>query len=204
MNTIDKLKKYGLLAVLLIVVVGISCDNDDPEEENEVEVITNVTLVFTNTNNANDVVQARAVDPDGEGVQELQILDEITLTSGATYTLTFIITNALDPNDPEDVGAEILDEDDEHQLFFSFTDGAFTSPTGNGNIDVRNDPINYNDQDENGNPVGLSTNWTAGAALQGGSFRALLKHQPDGQKTATSSSNIGDTDFNLPFVLNIQ
>ena len=64
----------------------------------------------------------------------------------------------MDPDDPEDVGAEIKAEDDEHQFFFSFTENAFTNPTGDGNIDgntTGGEAINYIDKDDNGNPVGL-------------------------------------------------
>ena len=64
--------------------------------------------------------------------------------------------------------------------------------------------MNYNDADENGNPVGLSSAWTtAGTASSEGSFTVRLQHQPD-VKTATSGSNDGDTDFELTFALNIQ
>lgn len=203
-NLLDSLKKYGLYMLLITAVFLTACgDDDEPEVVNEVEVITDVTLVFTNTADANDVVRARAQDPDGEGVQELAILDQITLTAGATYTLTYEILNALDPADVEDIGEEILEEDDEHQFFFSFSTDAFTSPEGNGNIDNASDELNYTDTDDNQNPVGLTTSWTAGAALTGGTFRAVLKHQPD-VKTSTSTFNDGDTDFDLTFVLNIQ
>ncbi|MEM6524518.1 MAG: GTP cyclohydrolase [Bacteroidota bacterium] len=204
------LKNYLLIGLLGMGFILTSCGDDDevPAEENDPEVITDVTLVFTNTMDASDVVRASAQDPDDLGVQELMILDEITLTSGATYTLTFEILNALDPADVEDVGEEILDEDDEHQIFFSFTDGAFTSPMGDGNFDNPADPINYGDedsmaQDGSGNPVGLETTWTAGNTLTDGFFTARLKHQPD-QKTATSDINVGEDDFNLMFVLNIE
>jgi hypothetical protein len=179
-----------------------SCDDDSPGKENEEEVITDVTLIFTNVANAADVVMASAQDPDGEGVQELQVLDDIELTSGVTYTLTFEILNALDPMDIEDIGDEIADEDDEHQFFFGFSNDAFTNPAGNGNIDTASDPLNYNDVDGDGNPVGLSTTWTAGPALADGSFRVILKHQP-GIKSATSGSTDGDTDIDLDFVLDI-
>ncbi|MEO1050509.1 MAG: GTP cyclohydrolase [Bacteroidota bacterium] len=202
-NVLQNVKKYGLYTLLLSATLLSSCGDDEaPEPENEVEVITDVTLIFTNTADAADVVTARANDPDGEGVQELQILDEITLTSGVTYTLTYTITNALDPNDPEDIGAEILGEDDEHQFFFSFTTDAFTNPTGGGNIGATGD-INYNDMDENSNPVGLNTTWTTGAAQMDAFFRVRLQHQP-GVKTATTGSGDGDTDFDLNFVLNIE
>lgn len=204
MQTLNYLKKYYFYLLLAGMLGFTACSDDEvPPEEPELEVITDVSLVFTNNANAADVVTARAQDPDGEGVQDLQVLDPINLTAGATYTLTFVITNALDPTDPEDVTEEIEDEDDEHQFFYSFTDGAFTSPTGNGNVDTASDPLNYLDQDDDMNPVGLSTSWTAGAASTGGTFRVILKHQPD-IKTSTTGSTDGDTDFDLSFVLNIQ
>ena len=210
MNPLENLKKYGMYTLLLGGALLTACDDDDeaPEAENEEEVITDVTLTFTNTADATDVVTARAEDPDDAGVQPLEILDEITLTSGATYTLGLEILNALDPDDPEDIGEEIAEEDDEHQFFYAFTDGAFSNPNGDGNVDNSTDPVNYDDEDENGNPVGLSTTWTAGDALEDGSFRIILQHQPpvDEQpvKTATSGVEVGDADFDLDFVLNVQ
>lgn len=204
MKTINYFKKYSIYALLLVGIMFTGCKKDEaaPEPENEPETITDVKLVFTNVNDANDVVTARAQDPDGAGVQELAILDEINLGVGKTYTLTYEIFNNLD-TPGEDIGAEIKDEDDEHQFFFSFSTDAFSSPTGNGNIDTASDPINYNDTDGT-NPVGLSTTWTTSTTtLTGGTFTARLQHQP-GVKTATSGSNDGDTDFDLKFVLNIK
>jgi hypothetical protein len=207
MKTINPFKNLQLLAILFSVIIIIGCSNDDdvaPEEENEVEVFTDVTLVFTNTADVNDVVTASAQDPDGTGIQELQILDAITLAADTEYTLTYEILNALDPADIENIGDEILEEDNEHQFFFSFTENVFANPTGNGNIDAAADPINYNDADENGNPVGLSSTWTTSStASSGASFTVRLQHQPD-VKTATSGSNDGDTDFALTFALNIK
>ena len=200
MKNIFKLN-YLLYAVLTLFIFT-ACEDDDatPAEENEEEVITDVKLIFTPASGS--VVTATAQDPDGEGVQELKVSGAINLVSGSSYTLTYEIMNNLE-TPGEDIGEEIKEEDAEHQLFFSFTDGAFTSPTGNGNIDNASDPINYNDQDDNGNPVGLSTSWTAGDALTSGSFTVRLQHQPD-VKTSTSTATTGDTDFELTFVLNIQ
>ena len=207
MKTINPFKNLQLLAILFSVITIIGCSTDDdvaPEEENEVEVFTDVTLIFTNTTDNSDVVRASAQDPDGTGIQELQILDAITLAADTEYTLTYEILNALDPADVENIGDEILEEDNEHQFFFSFTENVFSDPTGNGNIDATADPINYNDADENGNPVGLSSAWTTGGtASSEASFTVRLQHQPD-VKTATSGSNDGDTDFELTFALTIQ
>tara|TARA_Y100000591_G_scaffold15036_1_gene11353 strand:- start:2724 stop:3338 length:615 start_codon:yes stop_codon:yes gene_type:complete len=204
MKNILKLK-YLLFAVLTLFIFT-ACEEDEaaPEEEEEMEVITDVKLIFTPTNTLSGLatVEATAQDPDGEGVQELQVKDAINLAANTTYTLTFDIKNNLE-TPGEDIGEEIKEEDDEHQIFFSFTNGAFTNPTGDGNIDNASDPINYNDQDANGNPVGLNTTWTTGTAQNDGSFVVKLQHQP-GVKTSSSTATTGDTDFELTFVLNIQ
>lgn len=203
MTRFNYLKRFSFLAALSVAIFITGCDDDDaPDPVNEVEVITDVKLIFTNTSDPSDVVTASAQDPDGEGVEELKILGEINLGVDKTYTLTYEIFNNLE-TPGEDIGAEIEEEDDEHQLFYSFSDGAFANPTGNGNIDNASDPINYNDSDGN-YPVGLSTTWTTSStALSGGTFMARLQHQPD-VKTATSGATDGDTDFDLEFVLNIQ
>ena len=191
-----------LLYSLLSLVIFTACEDDDvvPEEEEEMEVITDVTLIFTS--DAGAVVTASAQDPDGEGVQELVVNDEIKLQSGTNYTLTFDIMNNLE-SPGEDIGDEIAEEDDEHQIFFAWTEGAFSNPTGNGNIDNASDPVNYNDADGNGNPLGLNTSWTAGDPTTAASFTVRLQHQPD-VKTSTSGANDGDTDFELQFRLTIQ
>lgn len=191
-----------LLYSLLSLVIFTACEDDDvvPEEEEEMEVITDVTLVFTS--DAGAVVTASAQDPDGEGVQELVVQDEIKLLSGTNYTLTFEIMNNLE-SPGGDIGDEIAEEDDEHQIFFAWTEGAFSNPTGNGNIDNASDPVNYNDADGNGNPLGLNTSWTAGDPITAASFTVRLQHQPD-VKISTSGANDGDTDFELEFRLTIQ
>ena len=190
-----------LLYAVLTLFIFMACEEDEaaPEEENEVEVFTDVKLVFTPTGGG-AAVEAAAQDPDGAGVQELQVLGAINLAANTSYTLTMVIENCLE-SPCELMNEEIEEEDDEHQFFFAFTNDAFTSPAGNGNIDSASDPINYNDSDGNGNPVGLNTYWTTGSASTG-TFTVQLQHQPD-VKTATSGSTDGDTDFALTFNLNI-
>ena len=199
MKNIFKLN-YLLYAVLTLFIFT-ACEEDEaaPEEENEVEVFTDVKLVFTPTGGG-AAVEAAAQDPDGAGVQELQVLGAINLAANTSYTLTMVIENCLE-SPCELMNEEIEEEDDEHQFFFAFTNDAFTSPTGNGNIDSASDPINYNDSDGNGNSLGLNTSWTTGSASTG-TFTVQLQHQPD-VKTATSGSTDGDTDFALTFNLNI-
>jgi len=203
MKKVNYLKKISVYALLTASVLFTGCKKDDdeaaPEEENEEEIITDVTLVFTNQSDST-VIKASAKDKDGPGVGELEVLDTITLKRNNTYTLTYEIFNKIE-NPAEDIGEEIAEKELEHQFFFEFSE-VFTSPTGNGNIDKASDPINY-DKDSNGNNLGLSTEWTTSStSSKGGTFKVVLKHQPD-VKTSTSGFTDGDTDFTLPFVLNI-
>ena len=204
MKTIEQIKNLRFIALFFMAIAVVSCSDDDdaPPEENLPEVFTNVTLVFTPAGGGT-AITAGAEDPDGEGISDLIVDDQIFLAANTTYTLTFNVENRLDPS--ADLNAEILAEDNEHQIFFAFTNDAFTSPMGDGNLGAGNavDDINYSDMDEDGNPVGLVSSWTTGAAQTGASFQVNLQHQP-GANTAASDSTDGDTDFNLTFVLNIQ
>ena len=203
-NAISYIKRIGVIPMVAagLILVGCKKDEEDPHDEHDHEVFTDVKLIFTNTEDSKDVVEATAQDPDGEGVRRLEVNGVINLDTSKSYTLTFEIMNNLE-SPGVDIGAEIKSEDNEHQVFFSFPEGAFSNPGGNGNIDKPGDPIVYNDKDENGIVVGLNTTWeTSSTPLEEGTFTVQLQHQPD-VKTATSSVYDGDADFVLRFPLTI-
>lgn len=177
--------------------MNVSNDADAPSCENEEEIITDVVLTFTPMDGG-DVVTARAQDPDGEGVLPLEVLDVISLAENTTYTMEIAVSNEIEG---EDITEEIREEADEHMFFFGFSEGIFSDPTGDGNIDNRQDPLNYNDLDGNNYPVGLSTEWTTAAAMNSGTLQIVLKHQPD-SKSAASTVNEGGTDIDLTWDIN--
>lgn len=195
-------------AILFIAAVSFlsSCKKDDPEPENIPELITKAKLKFTPATGS--AVEVTATDPDGEGVQDIKIDGPINLVKGTTYTLTLELFNELYKSTEEgyNVSDEVSEEADEHIFFFEWTDGVFSSPSGNGNIDNRNDPVNYgSSQDSKGLPLGLTTTWTTASAATTGvkSFRVLLKHQPE-IKSATSTSTDGESDLDLSFTIAVQ
>ncbi len=147
-----------------------------------------------------DAIVATAKDPDGQGVLSLAVDGPIILEENTEYTLSLDLRNEIEG---ESITEEIMEEDDEHMFFFGFTEGIFSSPEGDGNIDNRADAVNYNDFDENSLAVGLSTGWTTATTMSGGSFRLILKHQPD-IKTETSTVDDGGTDVDLTWMINTE
>jgi len=189
------------ISLLLVVLVATSTltncgDNDVPGRENEEEIIDRVMLVFVP--DEGETVFATAFDEDGEGPNDFEI-DDIVLAPNTTYTLSIEVDNTIDG---EDITTEIEEEADEHMFFFAFTNGIFTSPVGNGNFDTRSDVMNYLDEDSNQLPLGLETSWTTGSATTGGTFRVVLKHQPNAKSTSSTAAD-GETDIDITWTLNI-
>ena len=176
----------------LIWPLTIVEDPNAPPCENEEEVIDKVTLTFTPAGGGTPVV-AVASDPDGPGPLDIAV-GEIRLDESTEYDLSIKVENTIEG---EDITEEILEEAADHLFLFGWTENIFSDPTGDGNLDNRNDPVNYNDTDINGYPLGLSTSWTTAAGMSSGSFRLVLKHQPDGLKTANSGIEEGGTDLDL-------
>jgi hypothetical protein len=193
---------FGGCILALFIFSFSACDDDEPKKEDTPELITKVTLTFTPSSGTPVVVTA--TDPDGEGVQDLVMDGPINLAANSNYTLSVGFINGLaEPSDPEyNITAEVMEESDEHMLFFGWANDVFTDPSGNGNIDSRSDDVNYNDFDANSQPLGLNTSW-ATAGVSSGTFRVLLKHQPE-LKSATSSSNEGESDADITFTINVQ
>lgn len=178
---------FRVLVVLLAVGLVSSCDDDAPEAENDVEAITTVVLSFTPQNGGNPfVVTAR--DADGPGAGSI-VIGDITLEANTTYVVGTSLLNELE-TPTESISEEVLEEAEEHQLFYA------VAPTSLLTVTI-------NDQDAGGLPLGLATTWaTSGAGT--GTVTVTLKHQPDGIKTATSTVNDGETDVAVTFPVTIQ
>jgi len=183
-----KIMSWALLALLFGAIS--SCKDDDPKEEEEAEVIT--TLNYTLTPTSGDVVTLSFSDPDGDGGNAPTITGG-TLQAGMTYTGSMDLLNESGAT-PESITEEIEEEDLEHQFFFW---------TG-GNLDLT---VAYADQDSAGNPLGLATTITTGAASDG-TLTVVLRHEPDKSGTGVSGGDItnagGETDIEVEFPVTIQ
>jgi hypothetical protein len=194
---------WSALRLSFACLLIVSCEVDDPVKEEVPELITEMTLTFTPSSGGGPVI-VMATDPDGEGVQDIQVDGIINLAPSQSYFLSIELINGLaQPSDPEyNITDEVEEEGDEHMFFFSWTNNVFGNPVGNGNIDNRADAVNYEDEDANGLPLGLQTSWTTAEASTG-NFRVILKHQPD-LKSETSDSSTGETDLDITFTITVE
>jgi len=181
------------LHLFALVSAGLlaSCSKDDnkvnnPPNQNEEELITSLLVELTPAGGAPSVFAFR--DPDGPGGSDPVQWDTLKLQPGVA---TVARLSFLDESDDtlDDITLEILDEADEHQVFF----------TAQG-IGVN---VLVNDADINGNPLGLESTWTAPNAGTG-TLTISLKHQPGTKAPSPGDISLGETDVEVAFPIRVE
>lgn len=184
------LRNFSVLFFISMALFFVSCEKDDPKLPNEEELITTVTYTLTAQDNSHSVVLSFE-DLDGDGGANPVIVGG-TLRPNTSYNGTIVLTDASE-NPAEDITAEIANEDEEHQFFYS------TTLTGLS--------IAYADQDGNGNPLGLLTNVVT-TESGSGTLTVVLRHEPnksaDGVQDGDISNAGGETDIEISFPLSVQ
>ena len=186
MKTMKTMKNISFYALLSIAMIGCSDDDSAPEVINDEELIT--TVILTLTQESGDQVVLTTVDLDGDGPDEpvttvVGNFAENTQYQGAVRFLNETETPA------EEITEEVLEEADEHQVFYTTTDGL--------NIETQ-----YEDEDSQGNPLGLQITLTTGAASQG-SLTVTLRHEPVKPNDGLDSAG-GETDIATSFDVTIE
>ena len=176
--------------LLAMGLIFVSCEKDDPEPPVEEEVITTLTYTLSPDGGGADVVLS-FVDLDGDGGND-PVITGGTLSANTTYSGSIVLLNETE-TPAEDVTEEIEEEDEEHQFFFETTVSGLS--------------IAYNDTDEDGNPIGLSSSVTTGSASSG-TITVTLRHEPDKNASGVSDGNIanagGETDIEVVFSVEVQ
>lgn len=196
MKTIQNLKFYAL--ALVTILTFSSCSNDDdspvPPPVNEEELITTVTAIFTPTGGGTTVT-LQYKDLDGEGANAPVITVSGTFAKNKTYNGNVTFKNEL-ANPAQDITPEIIEEGDEHQLFYQKTGtlNAFTYGTASNNFD------------KNGKPVGLQSVFvTTGEAS--GKLTITLRHEPNKSGENVANGDItnakGSTDAEVSFPISV-
>ena len=187
-----KIFKYALLAIPFLY---FSCSDDDdnniPEPVNEEEVITTMTVTLTANDGSADVV-LQTQDLDGDDGEEPVVTVSGPISNMTSYSGSIMWLNEME--DPaEDITVEVLEEADEHQVFFEIGDGL---------------PIQvlYADEDSMGNPVGQTFILapTEAGVTGSGPLTITLIHEPMKPNDGTVESAGGSTDITTTFDLVVE
>ncbi len=179
MKTISKF----LIITVITIFAACSSDDDIPQVINEEETITTVKLSViedgtTNTQNVSWI----------QGINGTNNLPTITLEQNKTYNVRIQFLDESNPSDIEDITEEVIEEKDEHYIFYDSTvNGLTISSSTNDIIDTNNIGIN------------IDTNWQISTTSTGGTVRAYLIHEPS-QKTGNVRDDFGgETDIEVDF-----
>lgn len=185
LKTMKTIKLLALFFVSSLVFVSCSSDDDNDDHDHEEELITTVTYTLTN---GNDVITLEFEDLDGEGGADGTTTVSGNLSANTTYTGSIKLLNETE--DPaEDITEEVEEEGDEHEFFYSSTISDIT--------------ITKEDEDEDGNPIGIETTLTTGEAGSG-SLTIILKHEPTKPNDGTSTGAGGSTDVSVTFSIEVE
>jgi len=157
--------------LILATLVVLPACADDAQPPDEQEVITTVILELTPTGGQAMVFEFD--DPDGDG-GAAPTIDPIEIGIGS-YSARVRFENRLE-TPPEDITAEVDDEAEQHQVFFT------GSALAAGDL-----AYTYADMDANGLPIGLTGSMSAPSDGTG-DLTVTLRHLPpiNGQPTKTA------------------
>ena len=172
LNTIINVGDYWMVA---------GFDNNGGVPINEEEFFSTVNIQLTT--DAGDEVNLTWQDLDSDGPNEPIITVSGEFNTNSYYFGSITVLN--ETNDPViNYTEEILEEAEEHQFFYQFSEG----------LDMTSQ---YSDQDSNGNPVGIQFTLTTGSAGSG-DFTVELRHEPMKPNNGLDNAG-GETDIQISF-----
>lgn len=192
-----KIKNFKLYALAIATALTFSScnnDDDDPLPVNEEELITTVTAIYTPVGGGT-AVTLQYKDLDGEGANAPVLTVSSAFEKNKTYNGVVTFKNEL-ANPVEDITPEILEEGDEHQLFYQKTGtlNAFTYGTSTSNFD------------KNGKPIGLQSVFVTTDAASG-TLTITLRHEPNKSAANVAAGDIinagGSTDAEVSFPISV-
>ena len=184
-----QIKNIVILAFIASIFTACS-ETEDPVVINEEEVITTVSATFVPQNGGTEIT-LESIDLDGDGPNAPVISVSGNFDATTTYDGILKILNETE-SPADDITLEILEEDEEHQFFFSFTNDIATAT--------------YSDQDSNGDPIGVEFSLLTGTAGTG-RFTITLRHEPNKSANNVNTGNItnagGETDVQVTFEITV-
>jgi hypothetical protein len=193
------------IITLILFVFIFSCSKDeDPEPASEEELITLVTLEVTKVGSSTPIKYNFEVEGHDHGEEDHEEEDdhddhdgehtEIELEANSSYNVSMFIYNDTDPNNIENITLEIIEEKDEHQVFYAITDEL----SGFSIVSSSDD-----NKDSSGKPLFIKTTWTTTGETSGDVVGYLI-HEPTSKTGSTRNDFGGATDFEIEFEVHVK
>ncbi|MCH1453724.1 MAG: hypothetical protein L7U59_04880 [Flavobacteriaceae bacterium] len=196
-----------IIALFLFTLIFACSKDEDPEPAHEEEAITLVTLEVSKVGSSETIkynFEVEGHDHDDHEEEDDDDHDdhddhdgehtEIELEANSSYNVSMFIYNDTDPNNIENITQEIIEEKDEHQVFYAITDelsGFSIAPASDDTVD------------SDGNSLYIKTTWTTTGETSGDVVGYLI-HEPT-QKTGTTRTDFGGvTDFEIDFEVHVE
>ena len=180
MKTLLTIKKTIPILYCLTLLIS-SCSKDDPDAINEQEYISNVVITLDSSDS-----ESQIVDWD---LSEMNT-QNINLKLNTNYNVNVSFLNNSDPSDVENITLEIIEEADEHQVFFEFADV---------NVNVTSAS---NDTKVGTRGVLINSIWNA-TSVGTGLVRLYLVHQPTNFNASTREAMGGFNDVSIDIPVTI-
>ncbi|MBS1581367.1 MAG: type 1 periplasmic binding fold superfamily protein [Bacteroidetes bacterium] len=178
------------LLLLLAASAITGCKKDDetpatPAPVNENEVLTTLRITFVDQGSG-PVKVWEFRDVDGDGGAPPTITADTLLTNAAYHASLLLLNESVSPVDT--ASHEVWDENTLHQFFYQ--------------VNGANIAFTYADADDNGHPVGLTTDVST-TDPSTGTVKVTLRHEPDKGAPGVAAGNItnagGSTDLEVTF-----
>lgn len=183
------MKQIPVLLISVLLATMLSCDKD-PVIPNEEELITTVTYTLSPQGGGDDVVLFFE-DLDGDGGDDPTFRVD-SLLANTTYTGVLLLESTVD-GVTENISDEVAVEANEHQFFFASSLADLT--------------VSYADTDSDGNPIGLVSVLTTGAAGTG-TLTVTLRHEPNKSASGVADGDLtnagGETDIEVEFAVVVE
>lgn len=184
------MKKINYYMLTIVIVLMVNCTNDfNPQPVNEEEVISTVRMTLT-PGVPGDVIVLESRDLDGIGPNDPVVTVSGNLLENTEYVGQMTILNET-VNPEENITEEIIEEANEHQFFFTSTNGLI---------------FEYTDEDDFGFPIGVSFKLMTGS-LGNGIITVVLRHEPQKDANGVNEGQIenagGETDLQVSFEVEV-
>jgi hypothetical protein len=178
-----QLRNIFVFSIVFLIAAG--CGDEEVAPENE-EGLTQMKMVFSDPESGDIITEAIYLDEDGPGENQgtFEVPD---LSPGRRYRVNIEIIDALRNN--RDVSNHIRSNGTQYQFFFNQSTPAFSSLT-------------YQDQDANGNPIGLELEVVATGSSGTGFMRVTLVKDLDKSTAGISSNNRANSGGEIRIQIN--